>query len=165
MQPCPRQGDATLSSQLIHVSEWKERPDGLACSYCGSMHPDDFFKAIEQKCELGPTDKNYKVYVEVPDSRHGEPWIYSTANFKFDERAILVTAENVHLYKDLTDFRDLIGSWITIGVRPVHVSRKFYFYHLSDEQKLKFIDLLNQRQINIGVPGRFYVLPFFARVV
>lgn len=33
------------------------------CSYCGSMHPDDFFAAIEAGWEVEPTDKNYKSYV------------------------------------------------------------------------------------------------------
>lgn len=39
--------------------------------------------------------------------------------------------------------------------------RKFYFQHLSPGGKLKFIELLNQRKLNIGPPGYFYVLPFF----
>ncbi len=38
---------------------------------------------------------------------------------------------------------------------------KFYFQHLDEEQKLKFIDLLNSKKLNIAYPGRFYVLPFF----
>lgn len=33
------------------------------CSYCGSLHPSEFFKAIEEGLEITPTDKNYKVYV------------------------------------------------------------------------------------------------------
>ena len=33
------------------------------CSYCGSLHPDEFFKAIEEGLEITPTDKSYKVYV------------------------------------------------------------------------------------------------------
>ena len=34
------------------------------CSYCGSISPESFFAAIEAGKELGPTDKNYKVYVD-----------------------------------------------------------------------------------------------------
>lgn len=38
------------------------RADGT-CSYCGSLNPDDFMKMAIDGVELGPTDKNYKVYV------------------------------------------------------------------------------------------------------
>lgn len=34
-----------------------------ACSYCGSMHPEDFMDAARDGKEIGPTDKSYKVYV------------------------------------------------------------------------------------------------------
>ena len=39
------------------------RFDGT-CNYCGSLSPDQLFQAIEDGCEIGPTDKNYKVYIE-----------------------------------------------------------------------------------------------------
>lgn len=39
---------------------------------------------------------------------------------------------------------------------------KFYFQHLSQEQREEFITLLNAKTIHIGYPGHFYVLPFFA---
>lgn len=38
---------------------------------------------------------------------------------------------------------------------------KFYFQHLSPEGRARFIALLNEKKLNIGVPGHFYVLPFF----
>lgn len=34
------------------------------CTYCGSMHPDDFMQAIRDGLEIGPTDKGYKFYVD-----------------------------------------------------------------------------------------------------
>ncbi|EPR09880.1 hypothetical protein M527_07070 [Sphingobium indicum IP26] len=46
-----------------------------------------------------------------------------------------------------------------------HVVRgagKFYFQHLDQSQRGKFIELLNAGAVNIGYPGHFYVLPFFA---
>lgn len=39
--------------------------------------------------------------------------------------------------------------------------RKFYFQHLSRENCIRFVDLVNGKKINIGYPGRFYVSPFF----
>lgn len=59
-QPCPRQRHAMLPSQRSHQSRWLE--DGT-CSYCGSMHPDELFRAIEEGVEITPTDKSYKIYV------------------------------------------------------------------------------------------------------
>ena len=40
---------------------------------------------------------------------------------------------------------------------------KFYFQHLSPEQRTEFVDLLNTGSVNIGYPGYFYILPFFIR--
>ena len=89
------------------------------------MHPDDFMIVARLgNIDLGPTDKNYKVYVG---------------------------------------------------------NTKFYFQHLSENQKREFVGLYNmrpRRQYNVndlsfkivadgggkmvvGYPGRFYVLPFF----
>lgn len=39
--------------------------------------------------------------------------------------------------------------------------KKFYFQHLSTDGKARFISLLNKSALNIGHPGKFYVLPFF----
>lgn len=39
--------------------------------------------------------------------------------------------------------------------------QKFYFQHLSEAQKKRFVDLLNERKIALAYPHRFYVLPFF----
>lgn len=38
---------------------------------------------------------------------------------------------------------------------------KFYFQHLSNDQRIEFIKLLNDKKVNIGYPGYFYNLPFF----
>lgn len=40
-------------------------------------------------------------------------------------------------------------------------SDKFYFQHLDEAAKRRFVDLLNARSLNIGHPGHFYVAPFF----
>ena len=38
---------------------------------------------------------------------------------------------------------------------------KFYFQHLTIDQRVEFVELLNNREINIGYPGHFYTRPFF----
>ena len=90
------------------------RSDGT-CSHCGSLSPDQLFKALEDGCEIGPTDKSYKIYIE-------------------GEKA------------------PRVGGAV-----------KFYFQHLSDDEKHKFIGILNDGKIKFGTPGNFYVKPFFIK--
>lgn len=89
---------------------WRE---DCTCSYCGSLSEDSLFQAIEAGVKITPTDKNYKIYVDV----------------------------------------------------KVQGAGKFYFQHLSDEGRTKFIELVNARKLNLAAPGYFYVLPFFASAV
>jgi hypothetical protein len=70
---------------------------------------------VQSGAEIGPTDKNYKAYVEVTP----------------------------------TELQQL-------------GTMKFYFQHLSEEQRARFIELHNMGVMQIGYPGYFYVKPFFA---
>lgn len=103
LEMCPRRKeiDASVFKVPAGPDTWSEKQ---TCSYCGSLHPDEFMKRIEAGDEVGPTDKNYKAYLG---------------------------------------------------------DHKFYFQHLSEDQKTRFVELLNQRAIKIGYPRHFYVLPFF----
>jgi hypothetical protein len=84
------------------------------CSYCGSLNPDQFMDLVEkQQIKIGPTDKNYKAYV------------------------------------------DPVGDGLPLP------SVKFHYYHLSDDQKRRFIELYNEKKLVMDFPGRFYVPPFF----
>lgn len=38
---------------------------------------------------------------------------------------------------------------------------KFYFQHLDEAQRQEFFELYRDGKLNLGYPGRFYVLPFF----
>lgn len=38
---------------------------------------------------------------------------------------------------------------------------KFYFQHLDEAGRDRFITLVNERKMKIGFPGHFYVLPYF----
>lgn len=108
---CPRRDDAPFNPSTNKSDETPDtwRSDEI-CSYCGSMSQAAFFAAIENGAELGPTDKNYKVYVHSDGSE------------------------------------------------------KFYFQHLDTDGRAQFIVLMNERKINIGVPGYFYMLPYFVQV-
>lgn len=85
---------------------------------------------------LVPTDKNYKVYIR---NLCGEPFsrTYKHRGNKDDSEADWV--------------------WKTDEVPET----KFYFQHLSDEQKRRFVELFNEKKLLIGYPGYFYRLPFF----
>jgi hypothetical protein len=54
-----------------------------------------------------------------------------------------------------------LGSWMQCGPESALTHEKFYFQHLSEEQRTQFVDLMNTRKVNIGYPGHFYALPFF----
>ena len=58
---CGRRTEGYPSGTFSGPDYW--RFDGT-CNYCGSINPDQLFQAIEDGCEIGPTDKNYKVYLE-----------------------------------------------------------------------------------------------------
>lgn len=117
---CPRRaedGTDTTDSPFTFAGPnrdtWDVRePGGLRkCSYCGSVHPDDFIARLKAGDELGPTDKNYKAYLEY-----------------------------------------------SVGFN------KFYYQHLSPEQRTEFIAMLNTHEvIKLGLPGYFTVLPYFIR--
>jgi hypothetical protein len=50
-----------------NLDTWREGGMGKqkrSCSYCGSMHPDDFMDAVRTSLKIGPTDKPYKLYVD-----------------------------------------------------------------------------------------------------
>lgn len=40
-------------------------------------------------------------------------------------------------------------------------TKKFYFQHLSKEQMIRFVELLNKEKLRLGYPGYFYTRPFF----
>ena len=105
---CPRRDEMFLTVGLGQEDTWLPGSMVRTCSYCGSLHPDDFMRCAEVGLRLGATDKNYKVYVDAPGKSHA----------------------------------------------------KFYFQHLSQEQRNWFITLANDRQLNMGGYD-FYVDPFF----
>lgn len=42
---------------------------------------------------------------------------------------------------------------------------KFYFQHLSEEGRTKFVELVNSKAMKLATPGHFYTTPFFCRRV
>lgn len=110
---CPRRDPSFDKVSKLPLTDRWVQVDGMrCCSYCGSLHPDDFMSAIEAGEEVVPTDKNYKAYLKT--SGFGQ--------------------------------------------------RKFYYPHLSAEQRTQFIALHNERKMKIAQPWHFYVPPYFCAI-
>lgn len=51
-----------------------------------------------------------------------------------------------------------------VYVEGAGINTKFYFQHLSTDQKKRFVDCMNETgKLKLDLPGYFYVLPFFCR--
>ena len=63
---CPRRYEnyAVVEEML---DGWYFRDNLLWCNYCGSLQPNMLLSLMLSGCELGPTDKNYKVYIKNVD--------------------------------------------------------------------------------------------------
>ena len=110
---------------------WGDCDGHKSCSYCGSLSPAELFAAIEAGHELGPTDKNYKVYVGLPNPKAGQVVeIGSESGPAFDR-------DGKPNKLDLTPAEKLLGRYR----RPMHgtagvtVTAKFYFQHLSPAEQ------------------------------
>jgi hypothetical protein len=154
---CGRRGESVAAMRLEGKDFWLGRDGHKACSYCGSLSPDELFAAIEAGHKIGPTDKNYKIYVDLPNPHSGKTVEVGSESGPTHDRNGKRTRD------DLTDEETRAGRYERkiMGTASATVHAKFYFQHFSVEQQQRFIDLLNARKINIGMPGHFYVRPFF----
>lgn len=173
---CGRRDDL-FSPDFPGEDTWREEGNPYhvspSCSYCGSMTPEALFAAIEAGHKITPTDKSYKLYVEVPTEDPAA--LRVSGGTSSPERPEWGEPEQWHRYADLTDEqramlrRDGWGDgddregWVLIA--PVGDRRhgKFYFQHLDEEGQQRFLDLVNDGKVNFGVPGYLYVRPYFAR--
>jgi len=64
IQLCPRRAEVpNAESRFPKEDTWDIRDNFRACSFCGSMHPEDLLNLLANGCSISPTDKNYKIYV------------------------------------------------------------------------------------------------------
>lgn len=143
---------------------WMSGAVGPSCSFCGSLHPDRFMELVREGWIVGPTDKGYKAYLMPPatdeeKAQHKERWL---AGFTTDEvrRAAEEQGETPEQY------RAELQTVYERQVAPLNGSDKqvkFYYQHLSEEQRGEFIDLHNNGRMMLGSPGHFYQPPFFTR--
>lgn len=74
--PCPRRReggpwrlddrDRWVETRWKGEGDWRLEWFPRSCSFCGSIHPDDAFRLLEEGWEVGATRKPYKVYLEPP---------------------------------------------------------------------------------------------------
>ncbi len=158
MFECPRQCEAPMFAHAGKASFW--RHDGT-CWHCGSLSPDRFFAAIEEGRAVGPTDKTYKAYIDLPNEHEGRMSLRSSvAGPVYAGDGVTVRAD---VPTDLTDAELAAGRYERRLFAPEGATKrsKFYFQHFSTIDQMRFIDLLNARKVTIGSPGHFYVRPFF----
>jgi len=161
---CPRRFDLGAYNAGITGHD-ALRGDGT-CSYCGSISEEAFLVACDRGDQLGPTDKNYKVYVDLPEGEPDRLRVVSHASFKpstggdlYARGADLSEEKRTILQREGIAFRE--DDYYQFSPRGSIKHAKFYFQHLTQAGCEKFIELLNTKRLNIGYPGRFYVLPFF----
>lgn len=140
--------------------------DDQTCSYCGSLHPDALMAALEAgTVTLTPTDKSYKVYVDgMLNPRAGLLRIVAVSNAKDSPGPGYVQFSEVE-HGDVArrgGWRSIsVGDWVLVDIEGPTRHAKFYFQHLSDAQRKRFVELYNEKRLRLSAPGHFYVLPFF----
>lgn len=119
------------------------------CSYCGCLDPEIFLFLIEQGCVVGPTDKNYKLYLGQHYTE--EELAERKARFLAGDFARTLreqagdAAVEAHWEKDRAD---LYSSKQDLG--------KFYTQHFSPDQADRFRARWKEGKIAWGYPGGPY---------
>lgn len=126
------------------------------------MNPDEFMRRLEAGEELEPTDKNYKVYLHVENPLAGKIDCRASSSHPAPGYIVLDEATAGTVAWERPQDRDYyLGKHVKLGTWPATKQAKFYFQHLSWEQKQRFVDLYNEQKIKLAYPGHFYTRPFF----
>ncbi len=139
LKQCPRRNEHPLISQNFYS---ENDMVGESCTFCGSLDGDVFMARLEDgSIKLSPTDKNYKVYAFTLDDKR----LFKTT-YRTDDKPFAGWNNPIHDWQ-IRESKDT----------------KFYFQHLNNVQKMRFIQLLNEKKIVFDATGYFYVLPFFIK--
>lgn len=159
---CPRRSENPISDDLFpDPDDWRTSAHGVrTCSYCGSLSPELFFACAEAGHEIDPTDKSYKVYVRPPN-----PDVGKIVEYGHDSGPAFRNGRPTR--DDLTEDEIAAGRYRRPlrGPAPATLHEKFYFQHLSEADRQRFIQMANAKKFNLAFPGRFYVTPYFCTVV
>lgn len=161
MHTCPRRMQEVGPWDREELLDTWEVRDGYAhCSFCGSLHPATALELLEAGARAGPTDKSYKLYIDVVNPVAGQRVEVGRSSGPTRDRATgTFNVENPTITEVQTGRYDRA----IMGEAPAFLQQKLYFQHFDAEQQQKFIDLVNSRRINFGLPGHLYTMPFFCR--
>lgn len=155
---CPRRtgefGPWEHEDKLDSYSEFGE------CSFCGSLSPTVFFEAIERGEKIIPTDKNYKAYIRMTNSEAIDHYQAQIEQHIEHEKA------DGYVESSTDPFTLVKGNCSSAFPNPAAIrsyQAKVYFQHFSEDDKKRFVELLNAKKMNV-VDGGFYRLPFFCVV-
>ena len=164
---CPRRSETPMVQARGNDFWSKDTESGYRrCSCCGSMHPDDLFEMIEKKtCEISGTDKNYKIYVDAPHPHVGAPRIFSSCSHPSHGYEKLTEDRAKQAGLDSYAIHAHLGGYVKIDRQGPRANLKFYYMHLSDEQRNRFIELYNSRQLPLEPQFGLYRTPYFATKV
>ena len=131
---CPRRSESHFGQSPVFARDNDYDPSDDTCRYCGSLNPVTFMARLEVgDVLLGSTDKNYKVYVE---NNGGE-------KFKQTYRDCYNAPD-----KDTNPCNggpEKCTHWVTRETDHT----KFYFPHLDEAQKRRFIEILNEKRFDL----------------
>lgn len=69
---CPLRAGDFMSGRFPGPDRWDKRGNDRVCSYCGSMHPDEFLECVKKAAdgvdgvELDVADRRHKIYIHRP---------------------------------------------------------------------------------------------------
>ena len=128
-QTCPRRVEG-LQYDVENADLWIKKSKGFrTCSYCGSLHPDDFMRSVLEGVVLEVTDKDYKVYL----------YVFGHSKFYFQHLPAEQKREFVELYNnrpvrtynnDDLSFTSEEGTGMIIGF-PGYFHPMPYFMHVA----------------------------------
>lgn len=134
-------------------NEW--RPDDT-CSFCGGWRPSLALAAIKAGATVTPTDKGYKIYIEVPNPDAGKLHVCGWANHdKVGEGWEKFTRERAAELGYTPDEDDEPG-FILVAPHGPTLTRKVYTNHFSESQAVELVVLNEKKEIKFNVPGYFY---------
>lgn len=127
------------------------------CSHCGGLRPSLALLAIQGGAKVTPTDKNYKMYLELPNPEVGKLRIIGSRNFESgrDDGFQKVTPELIAAHPHI-DFRHHMNDWVQLSPHTATRTAKVYFNHFSESQAVELVRLWLSGKINFEYPGSFY---------
>lgn len=136
---------------------------GPSCSFCGSLNPDRFMELVREGWIVGPTDKNYKAYLDRPATEAEKQAARDRWNASSIGQALQrAAAAEGKTPEQAAEELDRAYETEYPTANSAGQVAKFYYQHLSAEQRDEFITLYNDHRMTVGYPGHLYVTPFFA---